>query len=257
MTDGGGPGAVASTLVRHLLAGPPRPAAVVAAGRAATYLDVDGELLAVVAAGGLRLPCALVLTDPWRRPPATGAVVGGGAVRAPGWPEVRVRRWFDPRVRLGAVDPEAVARLADLVAARGAVDPLLPADAVDLLDDSLAAAGLIGRGSGSTPAGDDLVAGALAALRSAGAPAADRLAAAVRAVAGRRTTRLSAALLAAADLGAMVPEARAVLRALAPGARGLDGAVDRLVAVGHTSGWHLAAGLLVGVRHAAAAEAAA
>ncbi|MGH9230410.1 MAG: hypothetical protein ACRD07_17085, partial [Acidimicrobiales bacterium] len=56
-------------------------------------------------------------------------------------------------------------------------------------------------------------------------------------------------LLGAADAGALVPEAACVLRALA-GARGLEAAARRLIDLGHTSGWHLAAGLLVGVAHA-------
>ncbi|MGH9191387.1 MAG: DUF2877 domain-containing protein, partial [Acidimicrobiales bacterium] len=63
------------------------------------------------------------------------------------------------------------------------------------------------------------------------------------------TTRLSAALLDAADVGGLVPEAAAMLRALAGGG-GVETAADRLIALGHTSGWHLAAGLLVGVVHA-------
>ena len=77
-----------------------------------------------------------------------------------------------------------------------------------------------------------------------------------------RTTRLAAALLAAADAGAASPEAEAVLRALAQ-PRGADPraerphrpddlawAAHRLLGVGHTSGWYLAAGLAVGAAHA-------
>ena len=111
----------------------------------------------------------------------------------------------------------------------------------------------LGRGTGLTPAGDDLVAGALATLRATGLAAADRLGAAVRAPAPAATTRLSAALLEAADVGGLVPEAAGVpARA---GRRGdVETAAGRLVDVGHTSGWHLAAGLLVGVTHAGGAE---
>lgn len=250
--------AVASVLVHELLTGPVRPATVVAAGPAATYLDVEGQLLAVVAAGGIRLPCAVVATgDGPALAAGPGLAVGDGAVHQTGRPVVAVRRWFDPRVRVAAgVDPAAVARFAALVRSRGSIDPLLSDDAAGRLADDLArrdapgaAARLLGRGTGLTPAGDDLVAGALAALRAGGSPAADDLGTAVRALAPVATSRLSAALLEAADVGAMVPEAAAVLRALA-GVGGLDAATARLVALGHTSGWHLAAGLLVGVRHA-------
>ena len=249
---------VASVLVRDVLTGPVRPGSVVAAGRAATYLDVDGRLVAVVAPGGVRLPCAVVASGDGL-PLAAGPdlAVGDGAVHQDGRRVVSVRRWFDPRVHLEAgVDPAAVARFAALVLALGRADPLLPAHAAERLARDLAAgdawdaaARLLGRGTGLTPAGDDLVAGALAALRALGSPAADDLGAAVRALALVATSRLSAALLEAADVGAVVPEAAAVLRALA-GAGGLAAATDRLVALGHTSGWHLAVGLLVGVSHA-------
>ncbi len=63
---------------------------------------------------------------------------------------------------------------------------------------------------------------------------------------GAGPRRLSAALLAAADHAAVVPEAAAVLRAVADGGPDLDGATDRLLGLGHTSGWYLAAGLAVG-----------
>jgi hypothetical protein len=261
----------ASVLVHDVLTGPVRPATVVAGGPAATYLDVDGRLVAVVAPGGVQLPCAVVLAGGTStllaslRPRSRAGgrqnggdlAVGEGAVHRDGRRVVSVGRWFDPRVRLGVdIDRAAVARFAALVWGSGGVDPLLPVDAAERLAGDLAvgdaagaAARLLGRGTGLTPAGDDLVAGALAALRAVGSPAADDLGAAVRALAPVATSRLSAALLGAADAGAVVPEAAAVLRSLARAGR-LDAATDRLVALGHTSGWHLAAGLLVGVSHA-------
>ncbi len=268
---------MASTLVRDLLMGPVRPATVVAAGPAATYLGVDGRLLAIVAPGGVQLPCALVLTAeglPFARsgqPVGPGRVggpgfaVGEGAVHEDGRPVVGIGRWFDPRVRVGDVDSMAMARFAAMVRSQPRADPLLPVDAVARLAGDLArgdvqstVAALLGRGTGLTPAGDDLVAGVLAALRAVGSPAADELGMHARAIAPVATTRLSAALLEAADVGAVVPEAAAVLRALAgvaarPGNDGtgaLERATDRLVGLGHTSGWHLAAGLLVGISHA-------
>jgi hypothetical protein len=278
------PGAAsASVLVRDLLTGPVRPAAVVAAGPRATYLDVDGRLVAVVAAGGVRLPCAVVLVDPAARPPGDEPVrpagrpvplaVGEGAVHVGGHRAIAVRRWFDPRVRLTGLDPSAVGRLRATVRARPCADALLPAGAAGRLADHLAGGRhraavreLVGRGTGLTPAGDDLLAGALAALRAARSPAADGLGAATRDLAPGRTSRLSAALLVAADEGAVVPEAEAVLRALVPApavgfAAGVaagdavDRAAGRLLGVGHTSGWHLAAGLAVGAAHVLEAPA--
>jgi Protein of unknown function (DUF2877) len=249
--------AAASVLVRDLLIGPVRPAAVLAAGAAAVYLEIGGRVLAVVSAGGVRLPYAAMLAGDAPLP-AAGArlAVGRGAVHQDGRRLVAVRRWFDPRVRLTGLDQPAVGRLAGVVRSRANFDALLPADAPERLADDLgrgdahgAATCLLGRGTGLTPAGDDLLAGALAALRALGSPAADDLGTAVRALAPVATTRLSAALLQAADVGGLVPEAADVLRALAGSGR-LEAAAGRLIDVGHTSGWYLAAGLLVGVAHA-------
>jgi hypothetical protein len=254
--------AAASVLVHDLLSGPVRPATVIATAPAATYLDVDGHVLALVAPGGVRLPCAAVLASGAPPPAGPGArvVVGAGAVQVGGSPAVSVTRWFDPRVRLSRIDAGAAHRLHALVMERPRPDPLLPAGVAARLGHDIAAGrpdrsvdALLGRGGGLTPAGDDLLAGALAALRALGSPAAAGLGRAVRALAPGRTPRLSAALLSAADTGAMIPEAAAVLRGLAsPGQhRRLDVAVMGLVAVGHTSGWHLAAGLAAGAAHVA------
>jgi hypothetical protein len=253
----------ASVLVRDLVVGPVRPAAVVATGPHASYLDVDGRLLAIVAAGGVRLPCSAMLGPGGRPPAGPGLAVGGGGIHERGRPVAVAGSWFDPRVRVGHVEPGAVERLAVEVRQRRSDDALLPAGAADRLAVALGGAGLeatvaalVGRGSGLTPAGDDLLAGALAALRALGpAPAADRLAAAVRRWTPGRTTRLSVALLEAADLGAVIPEAGAVLRAVAQPAsvERIGDALDELVAVGHTSGWHLAAGLAVGAARAVGA----
>jgi Protein of unknown function (DUF2877) len=274
-------GAAASVLVHDLLAGRRRPASVVAAGPAACYLDVDARVLAVVTAGGVPLPCAAVLAGGALPAVAPGGdvAVGDGAVHVDGRRAVEVCRWFDPRVRIPDADPGAVGRLVGALRRYPHPDALLPAGAADRLAGDLAGrrphravACLVGRGTGLTPAGDDLLAGALAALRALGSPDADGLGAAVRALAPGRTTSLSAALLGAADAGAVIPEAAAVLRALSrsAGARAVaeavgpagaaavvsagtepvEPAVDRLVGIGHTSGWHLAAGLAVGAGHA-------
>ena len=231
----------ASVLVHGVLTGPVRRATVLATAPAATYLALGDEFLALVAAGGVRLPCAAMLAGDGPPPAGDDLAVGDGAVWAGDRPVAIVRRWFDPRVRLTSVDPETVARLAARVHAGPAPDPAVPTAAVAALADDPAGAvdDLVGRGGGLTPAGDDLLAGCLAALRARGAPAAGTLGRAVRHRAPGRTTRLSAALLAAADQAAVVPEAAAVLR-------DRPGATDRLLRLGHTSGWYLAAGLAVG-----------
>jgi hypothetical protein len=114
---------------------------------------------------------------------------------------------------------------------------------------------LVGRGPGSTPSGDDVLAGLLATLRVLGpalggptAVHAARVADAVwSAVAplGHRTTALSATLLAHADRGAVVRDARSVLRALA-GHGPVATRATRLAGVGHTSGRDLLQGVTIG-----------
>ena len=228
-------------LVHGVLVGPVRRATVIAAGPEATYVAVGDDLVALVARRGVRLPCAVVLAGDEPPPVGDDLALGEGSVWDGDRPVATVRRWFDPRVRLTSVDPAATRRLAARVQATPAPDPAVPNDAVAALaaDPDASVDDLLGRGGGLTPAGDDLLAGCLAALRARRAPAAEALGRAVRGRAPGRTSRLSAALLAAADQGAVVPEAAAVLR-------DEPGAADRLLALGHTSGWYLAAGLAVG-----------
>jgi hypothetical protein len=97
--------------------------------------------------------------------------------------------------------------------------------------------GLLGAGGGSTPAGDDLLAGMLSAAIASGAH--------VPSPALRfDTSALSASLLRAAGAGAAVEPARALLVALQhdrdPIAR-----AQALMTVGHSSGWHLVAGIAI------------
>jgi hypothetical protein len=247
----------ASTAIAALLAGPARPARVLGASATAAYLAVDGnEVIAVVAAGGVRLPIALAVAGDV---PVAGAPeaarVGGGEVDL-GGPRVRPSRWFDPRPRLrGPALRERVAGAQALLAAlpAGAVglDPVPAAAAAAGLagGDAGPALGLLGRGPGLTPAGDDVVAGALAALALLGAPDPAAVRAVLDAVAGA-TTLLSAALLRCAARGQVPPQAARLLRALCGGGP-VGPALDALLAVGATSGAALALGIC------AAAEVAA
>ena len=117
--------------------------------------------------------------------------------------------------------------------------------------------GLLGRGTGLTPAGDDLLAGFLLGDRAFGGRGRQaggvchrgtcperpgELRQLVRELAPGRTTALSAQLLGYACDGYCVDEAVAVISALA-GNGDLEIAVRRLLAVGHTSGAALAWGI--------------
>jgi hypothetical protein len=222
------PGA-ASTALRELLA-PAHSGRVVAVFPTCAYVELDGRLVALEAAGGLRLPCAVLLgARPLARPLA-GVQAGDDASIGPGGLQVgpltiRVTRWWAP-------------------AAPRAARPLQPAPATPGL--TAAVLDLLGRGPGLTPAGDDLLAGLLVGL--AGRPdLRDPVAAAVLGAAPRRTSWLSAELLSHAAQGRAAPAVVAVADALAGYGDddALPHALPALLAVGHTSGAALARGLLL------------
>jgi Protein of unknown function (DUF2877) len=255
--------AVASTAIADLLAAAPQQARLLGASRFALYLGLDASqggvtIIAVLAPDAVRLPLGLVIAGslPDLSPTST-ASVGGGEVSV-GPLAFRPTRWFDPRPRLD--EPFQM----DRIDAAGRLLGGLPAGAHGLPDepvdtiatclingDPTPALRVIGRGPGLTPAGDDVVAGALAAIalrgRLPGGAAGAVLAHAVSA-----TTSLSSSLLFCAAAGQVVPQAARFLAALC-GAAPLDSALDDLRAVGGTSGTALAIGLVAGARAAVCA----
>jgi Protein of unknown function (DUF2877) len=134
---------------------------------------------------------------------------------------------WDPRLRIGDPSPH------------DAPVPDALARAVETRDPELAAAagaGLIGRGPGLTPEGDDLIAGAAAVVAIGSWPEKDEwLEALLGGDLRRRTTALSATLLELAAQG-MGPEP------LQGWLAGDAGALDRLTAIGHSTGRAIAAG---------------
>lgn len=254
------PGA-ASTVVAALVGGPRLTGEVVAATRTLTAVLVDHGtgpvLLCVTGPAAVRLPCAVV--TPW---PVSGlrpgqrAVVGDGELRigdsgADGV-VVTAARWW--RVRPATIGDVALARsrtagLADGAGLDGAIVAAAGRLGLGLLcgdDDELADAvdGLLGLGPGLTPAGDDVLAGALVVAAALGRAA--RLASAVgAAVPFARTTAVSAGLLPHAAHGLAVPQLAAYLAALGAARGDVDAAEQRLLAVGHTSGAALRLGAVV------------
>lgn len=228
---------------------------MVHAGTAAIYVLLKGtpvadggpgsgdRVVGVAARGAVHVP-ATIATTLERLPEASigaPAHVADGALYVAGL-TVTVDRLVATDVP--ALPADAGERLAAATPDLPQVTRQLPAEALEALAGGDTTAGpaverLLGRGDGLTPVGDDVVAGWLVAARAAGRPR-DAVADGVRRYA-HRTTALSATLLVDAVEGACIPEFRAVLLALASG-RGLDEAVARLVAVGHTSG----AGMLLG-----------
>jgi len=278
--------ASASVAVRDLLQGPDRELSVVVAYPAAIHLadPVSGRIqLAVVTRDAVAHPHAIMLTEPRRSAPFGTVRVGQqfrcgqGRLRTPDGDRIEVTRWWEPRPSLGRVDSTRlrdhsrrvrgplvaatvplddveVTRLATLVRAIGEQDPARAAQA---------AHGLLGLGAGSTPTGDDLLAGLLAGIAllapaveaHTGAP--DRatlalvadLAAEVVDASDTATTALSAVLLRHAVAGEISrPAARLLVALTRESPRdALAAALTELLTVGSLSGRDVAYGLLAAV----------
>lgn len=267
--------AAASALSAAVVRGPVRDAVVLGAHRLGLYLEVDGSVLPVVPSDAVALPTALRLGArstslpdsplPWGVGAGDRVRVGGGRVELPVGDVVAVRTWRPARVRRvasGATCPGDRAGVeALLLGATAGCDPwLAPATTAVLIaslssdDGALAGlAGLVGRGRGLTPSGDDALAGALLvahALRTS-----RPLVTAVRARLGT-TTAVSAALLAAATDGFAARPVVALVDAVVLGHVGATSrALPEVVAIGHTSGRDLVTGVLAALRTAATGEA--
>jgi hypothetical protein len=172
--------------------------------------------------------------------------VGEAEVRLPAGTARVVRSWVPDRFAAVQAPPEAVAVVA-AAASDTWRDPALALVRAALRGDDVAAtaAGMVGRGPGLTPSGDDVLAGLLLGLRAAPAVR-DHL---WRAVSPRlgTTTALSAALLAEAPEGYAVPAILRLGAALATGGADFRRAVAEVAAIGHTSGTDLLAGLAAGL----------
>ncbi|HET7386696.1 MAG TPA: DUF2877 domain-containing protein [Nocardioidaceae bacterium] len=240
-------GAASALLVPLLTAGSRRLTLVAATRVSRHYRTEDPRCptVSVLTPTAIRLPDSVVLEASATLPDgdlATGSLVGNGDTL----PWLRVTRWWRPaRPSRLAPPPDlgAVARtewrvrvsgvpaLHDLGESRG-IDP----DA------------LVGAGPGLTPAGDDVLAGALVTARATDDPRLplwrDRTR---RAMDLHRTTVVSYGLLTHALHGYAVPPLADFLTALCtpdePPDR-VEVALDRLMAVGHSSGSALATGIL-------------
>lgn len=289
------PGGAADAL-RKLLGGSPadgvRTGRILGVQRRTVLIELAGELLVLLCGPGSLTPMTLnIVADRPDCAPGDPVVLVDGRLRV-GSLTVRVRRWWDSRVRPvrpsrermrafarltadspAALPPPLVAALSDRLRTaaadpdRARVSPVEPVGPYRAGADSgrsgfgLSGLGLsapeglsvarllIGRGPGSTPSGDDLLCGAMAGLVAGGQPPLARWLLATVTDLLPTTTRLSAALLRHAGAGRATREALTVLAALhspAPADR-LAPAVRGLLALGHTSGADLAAGLRIGL----------
>jgi len=245
----------ASTAVGELLCGRRQDATVLAATRVASYLSLPDPgscipLLALLSEQAVRLPIGVVIAAASLPEAGSTVRIGEGSIvaRDRTWRPVR---WWDPRPHLVSEDmflygPRLLEVLESeppsafgfpLADALGVASALAGGDAAPALE-------VIGFGPGLTPAGDDAVAGALAVLALCGGLH-DHVRIAVERHGSTRTTALSAALLAAASKGQVIPQAAAVLAGIASGAHParLRSAVAALFDVGATSGHDLCAGM--------------
>ena len=251
-------------------------------------------VLPVVTSDALMLPTSVrlpVRSDAlrWGVDPGDTVLVGGSSLHL-GDHEVQVVRWWRPsRVTAvpATVPAHRLASLAELLAtaAASAAVPAVgaatvPTDATDpagpagpsltvrsaaVLRAALSGSGdvvdarvreLVGAGAGLTPSGDDALCAVLLVLRAVGADDAHTLVRTAVDAAARRTTSLSASLLHAAAEGYAVPAVADLVRAVLgddPEAGGP--ALAAVLAIGHSSGRDLVAGI-AGALHVLAAPPA-
>jgi hypothetical protein len=250
---------VAPRFVHAALAGSPGPARLLGSFPTAGYLQLgSGTVIAVLTSDAVQLPVGVTL--PWSSSELDlPALARAGTAAVGGYPELRLGRL---RVAVHGERNAALIRCGRPVQLGcGSADAFDGLDPVDPFDDPTAAVGrLLGRGPGLTPAGDDLLCGALAAIVLFGIEDC-RLAETVRhrlAESDRATTSLSGQLLRRALAGDGLPELQQLGEALCqPDPLPCRAAWRRLLAIGHSSGAALGAGLLAGARHAATTRVAA
>lgn len=242
-------GGLASSSVRAQVAGAPRVATVLHAGRNAAYLDLGGSCIAVLAERAVHVPCGVHTSLPVLPEVRSGeaVVVSDGSILLNGC-EVVVATTVD------ATAPALGAAAAGWAAARLAphLDPslqptraALPGEALSRLaaGDPRSATALLGLGAGLTPLGDDVLCGWLATAVSLRHPALGPLRDEVAVHAPLRTTTLSATLLACASRGEVVPEFRSLLDAVnRKDWTTVQRSAELVLRVGQSSG----AGLLLG-----------
>ncbi len=254
--------------VRDQLAGPVANARVIHVGTNALYVaTTDGHSLAVLSVAASTVPCGLhtllgslhQLNQSGDLPALSDPVTVGAGRLSIGDADVHVGRLIDHSVpRFDAADAAAMAQRLIAVVGSGldGVRAELPAPALAMLGraEPLSVSDLLGRGSGLTPVGDDVLAGWLATMIAAGETD-SAVARTVAPSANRATTTLSATLLERAAAGEVLLEFRAFLLQLklskpsTPDAAALRTSAHAMLAIGHTSGAGLVLGCLTALEH--------
>ena len=261
----------ASPLTRTVLTGPPREGLVLATFPTALYVSAGAhhDVLPVVASDALLLPTAVRLSAPgrdlaWGVEPGDTVMIGRSVIRLPGWRVRMVREWRPARVCAVPLlaEPELLSELADMLSSQVRTPALVDqattvCRAARCGDDAAVRRGvarLLGSGLGLTPSGDDVLCAVLLVLAGVGKPAPVALLGAAVQDRWTSTTSLSASLLHAARGGYAVPAAVDLVgRALRGDLAGAREAMASTLAIGHSSGADLVAGLAGSLRVLAAA----
>jgi hypothetical protein len=238
--------ASASTWLAERLNGSAREVPVVAAGPHAVYVRDGDACLAVFGRHAVAVPIGLG-TDLPAIPAARSAYVGDGCIRLGSLivTATRLISYGVPVLR-GLRTHAAVVRSW---LTRGH-DPRLDGARAQLPTTALAAlmagdtSGLVGRGDGFTPVGDDVVCGWLVTRRALGRPT--RVQPALQ-----RTTDVSGTLVRRACEGEAIPQLGHLLNAVADGAGApqVHHRLENLLRVGSSSGAGLAIGAATALLH--------
>lgn len=217
------------------------------------YLGLPGaaSVLPVIASDAIALPTALRIGHrsdevSWGVEAGQVVSVGEGRVDLPGVTIRAVREWRPAQVRR-RTDPTHVDHPRRALRKRWReLDRRLADMVTEAVLDPTRVRGLIGRGYGLTPSCDDALAGAL--LVAYGLDLPPTLAAAIRPLT-HRTTSLSASLLLSAMGGYAVPPVAAFVSAAVAGdAKAAEALLPPVLAIGHSSGRDLVAGVLGALR---------
>ena len=253
--------AVAAAPLADLLLGSRRSGSTIGASSGATWLEVGDRIVVLTGRGGARLPNSIVATTRFRPevstviPAPAAVIVGDGGIEHAGQ-HIRVSRWWHPCPELSPTQPF---RIRDLAQACAELVPALDDAGIgealarrSLSEVLRAGEGLLGKGPGLTPEGDDIIVGALASYRllgrATGLATNGFLASLERSLvptARRRTTRLSTSLIGHALNGEVADALGRLLRAFT-GQAELIPAVRALSALGHSSGPAMAFGAVRG-----------
>lgn len=253
--------AVAAAPLADLLLGSRRSGSILGASSRTTWLEVGDRIVVLSDRGGARLPNSVTATARFLPevasvvPAPAAVIVGDGGIEHAGQ-HLWVSRWWHPCPELPPTRPSQIQDLAqpcaELVPAfddAGIGEALAQRSLSDVLR---AGEGLLGKGPGLTPRGDDIIVGALASYRllgrAIGLAANGFLARVERSLvptAHRRTTRLSASLIGHALHGEVADALGRLLRAFT-GRAELIPAVRALSALGHSSGPAMAFGAMRG-----------